>query len=338
MTGVARERRRTSAPGRSLVSPPSDTSTHALRVDVRGVAAGPPPRPRVDLRVQPAEALRPRCRTSRTSVFQLSTWGSVAASCRGPRVPTISGTVRAGRRQQHGVVDLPDRPSLVTRSPASILRTISKLLDEARTRGGRTGSPKARNSVSFQPDADAEHEAPAADLVDRRRHAARPCPGGWNARHATSGPSDHALGDGRERGQQRPGVPAARARAALVAVEQVVAEPDRVESRPPRPHAPSRDTPASARRARPPGAGLRRAGDGSSGHSRRSRGKETPPARWTAPAACCLHVPTSRSRRAGCAGWPGRGRWGRTARGSPAGGRGSSRCRRTRCRPGARRS
>ena len=76
--------------------------------------------------------------------------------------------------------------------------------------------------------ADAEHEAPAADLVDRGGHARdqarRVEP---EARHER--PDHDALGHAGQRGHDRPRVPRPALRAALVAVEQVIAEPDRVE-------------------------------------------------------------------------------------------------------------
>jgi len=71
--------------------------------------------------------------------------------------------------------------------------------------------------------AEAEHEAALADLVDRRGHLRD------QARRVKAGardqrPDRHPLRDGGEPGHQRPHL-----ERAAVLVEQVVAEPDRVE-------------------------------------------------------------------------------------------------------------
>ena len=106
--------------------------------------------------------------------------------------------------------------------------------------------------------ADAEDEATAGDLVDRRGHA-RDQPGRMERRRRDQRPQPHALGRRGERGERRPHVPRPALRAAVAAVEHVVAEPDRVE---PRRVGGARDrdaAPASAPRARPPAAGRRSA-------------------------------------------------------------------------------
>ena len=87
------------------------------------------------------------------------------------------------------------------------------------------GMPNASNSRRFQPDAEPEHEAPAADLVDRRRHL-RQHARRVEARAGHERPEPHALGHRRERAQQRERLPR---RALRLVIEQVVAEPDRLE-------------------------------------------------------------------------------------------------------------
>ena len=105
--------------------------------------------------------------------------------------------------------------------------------------------------------AEPEHEPPAADLRDRRRHL-RDQPGRVEARAGDERPESYALGDRRQRGQQRPDLPRPALLTAVAAVEQVVAEPDRVEAALLGGPRHRRVLAASGRRARPRGAGRRR--------------------------------------------------------------------------------
>ena len=73
--------------------------------------------------------------------------------------------------------------------------------------------------------AEPEHEAPLAHLVDRRRHL-RQHARRVEARAGHERPEPHPLGHRRERGQQRERLPRPALR---IVIEQVVAEPDRLE-------------------------------------------------------------------------------------------------------------
>ena len=90
------------------------------------------------------------------------------------------------------------------------------------------GKPNARNSVSFQPAPRPEDEAAAAQLVDRRRllgeHRRL-----VEARARDQGPELDPRGRRRERGEQRPGLPRPARRPVLPPVQEVVADPHRVE-------------------------------------------------------------------------------------------------------------
>ena len=91
------------------------------------------------------------------------------------------------------------------------------------------GKPNARNSVSFQPGAEAEDEPAAADLVDRVGAL------GEHRRVVERGAGDERpeldpARRGRQRGQQGPGLPRSAWRAVGPAVEEVLADPERVEA------------------------------------------------------------------------------------------------------------
>ena len=121
------------------------------------------------------------------------------------------------------------------------------------------GRPKASNSRRFQPAPRPSTKRPplTSSIVAAILASS---PGGWKPAHATSGPSVDALGGRGERGEQRPrlprpalgGGPARRRRAGGRRARSS-------RTRTPRRPAPSRGTRASARRARPPGAGCRAA-------------------------------------------------------------------------------
>ena len=89
---------------------------------------------------------------------------------RGPFAPTISGGRRAGGGSSTASSTRWNRPSKVTRSPASRRRTISKASKRATFRSN--GIPKARKSVCVQPEPSATTSLPPEELIDRR--ASRP--------------------------------------------------------------------------------------------------------------------------------------------------------------------
>ena len=77
--------------------------------------------------------------------------------------------------------------------------------------------------------AEPEHEAPARDLVDGRGHL-RDEPGRMEARARDERAEPDAFRDGCEPGEHRPCLPRAALLAPVAAVEEVVAEPDRLEA------------------------------------------------------------------------------------------------------------
>ena len=83
-------------------------------------------------------------------MFHQSTCGSAIESIRSPFEPIISGIRRPGGGSSTRSSADQNRPASVTRSPASIRRTISNDSSKRDTRWSY-GSPKARYSVSFQP-------------------------------------------------------------------------------------------------------------------------------------------------------------------------------------------
>ena len=104
--------------------------------------------------------------------------------------------------------------------------------------------------------AESEHEAAATHLRERRGHP-RDQPG-WMERRAGHQRAElHALGAGRERGEQRPRVPGAASRPRRRRGRADGRPPRSSRSRPPPRPAPSRGTPASEPRARPQEAGSR---------------------------------------------------------------------------------
>ena len=77
--------------------------------------------------------------------------------------------------------------------------------------------------------AEAEDEAAAADLGDRRRHL-REQAGRVEARAGDERAERDPLGHGGECGEQGPGLPRAALGTTVTAVEEMIAEPDRVEA------------------------------------------------------------------------------------------------------------
>ena len=89
------------------------------------------------------------------------------------------------------------------------------------------GMPNARNSVSFQPAPRPRISRPP--LISSMVVACLARSAGlWNAVQATSGPNSIAIGDRGDRRQHRPRLPRAARRAVGPAIEEVLAEPDRV--------------------------------------------------------------------------------------------------------------
>ena len=130
------------------------------------------------------------------------------------------------------------RPSNVTRSPASSRRTIVERLLEPRRRGGRTAartrgtpprsSPAPSAATSRPPLSSSTAAACRASIAGRMERGA----GDERAElDALVTPASH--------GERRPAVPRAALGTAVAAVEQMVADPERVEARPPRRRAPS---------------------------------------------------------------------------------------------------
>ena len=104
---------------------------------------------------------------------------------------------------------------------------ISKL---SRKRDARwsNGSPKARNSGSFQPEPTPSTKRPP--LTSSIAAAMRAIsPGGWNARQATSGPISTRSVSAAIAASSVQASHGPRSGSSVVAIEQVVAEPDRVE-------------------------------------------------------------------------------------------------------------
>ena len=163
--------------------------------------------------------------------FQPSTQGSVAASILGPLEPTISGGPpgRAGRGSSSASRAVKYSPSKSIEPSASSVRTIVNASSKREIRWSN-GAPSAANSDVVPAGAQAQHQPAAGDLVHRRRllgeHERRVERGRGDER-----PDRHALGGLGERRRASSTPPTARARAGRVPVQQMVADPDRVEAR-----------------------------------------------------------------------------------------------------------
>ncbi len=152
----------------------------------------------------------------------------MAASTRAPVEPTIIEGRLAGRGSSTASRVRWKRPSNVTRSPSRSRRTISKPSSKRDARWSN-GIPNASNSVRFHPAPRADDETPAAQLVHGRRRL------GQDRRVVEvqardEGAKGDPLGDRREAGEQGPRFPRPSLRPAVVPIEVVVADPDRVEA------------------------------------------------------------------------------------------------------------
>ena len=156
-------------------------------------------------------------------MFQLVQCSAAMESIRGPLEPIISG-IFPGRgsstRSSARVVRAREREALAGQRAADDLERLLEARHPLVVRDAE------RVELALVPArAEAEHEPPAADLVDRRGHLGdQPRRVKADAGHQRA--DRHARRDRRQRGHQRPHLPRA-----LVLVEQVVAEPDRVEAR-----------------------------------------------------------------------------------------------------------
>jgi hypothetical protein len=131
-------------------------------------------------------------------------------------------------REQHGVLDAREAP--LERHALAGEKTTDdreRLLEPRRAFAERDAE---RAELGLVPaGADPEHEPAAAHLVDRRRHPGEhPRRVERGARHQRAEPD--AFGRGREGREHRPRVPRTPFGTSVAAVQQVVAEPDRVEA------------------------------------------------------------------------------------------------------------
>jgi hypothetical protein len=149
-------------------------------------------------------------------------------SIRGPLLPIIKRGGAGGAGDQHGVLGLNvaarERDSLTRQQPPND----RKGLLEAR-HPVAVGEAERAELLLVPARAQAEHEAAAAHLGERGRHP-RDQAGRMERRAGHQRAELHALGAGRERAEQCPGVPRPALDPVTVAVEQVVADPDGVEA------------------------------------------------------------------------------------------------------------
>ena len=170
-----------------------------------------------------------RLSVSLYQAFQESTWGMVIRSIRGPIEPIISGgpAGRGPRGRSSQSRAWYQRPS---KSMAPSRRSVRMIVNASSKRSIRWsyGKPKARNSVSFQPAPRPRTNRPplissivAACLASRA--------GLWKLVQATSGPSSILVVAAAMADEQRPGLPRPARRPVRPAIEQVLADPDRIE-------------------------------------------------------------------------------------------------------------
>ena len=217
-----------SACGRSPAAGSSETSDAGAALDRRGIAPGALCAIALISAFVGREALGACCRRRPTTCSSCRACGSVAASCRGPLVPSMIGVVRAGGGSSTASSTCQKRAlarHVLAREQAA---DDLEALEEARLARWSNGSPKARNSGSFQPEpTPSTKRPPLISSIAAAMRATRP--GGWNARHATSGPSATRSVSRGERGHAPSSIPRPALRPPVVAVEQVIADPDRVE-------------------------------------------------------------------------------------------------------------
>ncbi len=175
-----------------------------------------------------------------------------AARCRRPsaRASVPSG---GSSRASSSRVELPVERDAVAVEEAPDDRSNASSNRETRR---SNGSPKARNSASFQPDAEGDAKTPAAHLVDGRRGAGEHC--GRPERGARDERAELDAARWRRRSPPAPtSSPTARARASRHRGRGDGRRPRPSRTPSPRRRPPALAAPASARRARPPGAGPR---------------------------------------------------------------------------------
>ena len=180
----------------------------------------------------PERAATPAGRFSMSlyQAFHESAWAIVARSIRGPFEPIISGgpAGRGPRGRSSQSRAWYQRPS---KSMAPSRRSVRMIVNASSKRSIRwsNGKPKARNSVSFQPAPRPRTKRPP--LISSIVAACLASSAGlWKLVQATSGPSsirevDAAMAASSVQASHGP-----RARPVLPAIEEVLADPDRVEA------------------------------------------------------------------------------------------------------------
>ena len=147
---------------------------------------------------------------------------------RGPFEPIISGIGSLRPRQDDEILRLPE-PAL-ERHPLAGERAPDDLERLLEARDAVVVGQAERAVLGLVPaGAEPEDEPAAAHLLDRRRHL-RDQPGRMERGAGDERAELDTLGDRRQRGEHRPDLPRPALLTAVAAVEQVVAEPDRVEA------------------------------------------------------------------------------------------------------------
>ena len=146
---------------------------------------------------------------------------------RGRFAPIISRGVRFGRGSSTASATVWNRPANVTRSPASRRRTIVNASSKRETCCSN-GSPNAPELLLVPPGAEPCHDAAAGELVDCRKLSRE------DARLVERRAGDEraeldVLRDAGEPRERREAIPRPALRPPVAAVEQVVADPERVE-------------------------------------------------------------------------------------------------------------
>ena len=239
--------------GRSPAARSSTTSTHTLRVDLAGVAAGRAGH-LVDRPAELGEALR------RVAALDVPGVPRVDVRQRGRQHPRAGGADHQrrpprGRREQQRVLDGVEAPgerdALAGQQPADDLERLLEAREASGRTAGRTRGTRARSS---------RRRAPRRAARPRARRPRRPCGRGSPAagrpcrRRAGRSSRARSRRPGRRAASTRPRV---RARGARRRGRAGGRRSRSSRSRPPRRRAPSPRTRASARRARPRAAGPR---------------------------------------------------------------------------------